>query len=287
ALELANQVDCQDRMGNLEELVAAAAAYDEEAGDEASLAGFLERIALVGTADEKDGREAGPDSEETAVTLMTIHAAKGLEFPVVFIPGLEEGIFPSLRDGDGDEDIAEERRLAYVAFTRAREQLVLLHARSRRVWDNFLHNDYSRFLDEIPQQCKTVRRCAPAKKWMTGGREHQDERERGCGFGGGGSYDFDQRSSFGDEPVFSAGSGYKGIVSAGTGKGAARSTRRIVTVEEADDDAAFPRGVLVRHKVFGIGSVEGGSGRGPDRKLEVRFPQYGVKTIVARFVQRT
>src|SRR6185436_1887108 len=117
--------------------VTIASDYDDEtASEEMSLDGFLERIALSAPADERGATAQGAPPGE-AVTLMTVHIAKGLEFPVVFLTGMEDGLFPSTRgrDGQSDEDqLEEERRLAYVAITRAKDKLILTLARERRVW---------------------------------------------------------------------------------------------------------------------------------------------------------
>jgi DNA helicase-2/ATP-dependent DNA helicase PcrA len=113
----------------------------------ARISDFLERLALAQPGDE----EPPPD----CVQLLTIHVAKGLEWPVVFVTGLEDGLFPSLRDredGDVESGIEEERRLMYVAITRARERLYLTHARTRRVWGEIRPCDPSRFLDELPRR---------------------------------------------------------------------------------------------------------------------------------------
>ncbi len=261
-LEIEDKVDGPDRLRNLGELVAAAAAYDAEAGPEGTLTGFNERIALTASADAEDGRGE-------SVTMMTIHAAKGLEFPVVFVCGLEEGMFPSLRDGDLDGEVEEERRLAYVAFTRAMERVVLTYAKTRRSYDGIRANPPSRFLGELPADCVAVRarpRAAPPVRRPGLGWSGRGGGGRG---GGGGSVrrtseasdDHDQRAGSDDEPTY-------------------------YVDDTGDDDPVFPRGARVRHRIFGVGQIEDGSGRGPDRKLTVRFPGHGVKTIVARFVER-
>lgn len=132
------------RQENLKELAGVAAEY-EGFTDEPSFNGFLERIALVNDADEQKG-------EETGVTLMTVHNAKGLEFPVVFVMGMEEGVFPHIRSIGDTEQMEEERRLAYVAITRARERLYLINAWSRSLWGGVNYNPASRFLNEIPSE---------------------------------------------------------------------------------------------------------------------------------------
>ena len=130
------------RQENLRELAGVGAEYDERAA-EPTLTGFLEEISLITDTDRVDGEDAG-------VTLMTLHNAKGLEYPVVFIVGMEEGVFPHIRSlGDADQ-LEEERRLCYVGITRARERLYLLNAWSRSLWGGLNYNPASRFLSEIP-----------------------------------------------------------------------------------------------------------------------------------------
>jgi len=244
-LEIDDKVDGPERVRNLNELVAAAAAYDAEVGEGGTLTGFNERIALTGTADEKDGRGE-------SITLMTIHAAKGLEFPVVFLAGMEDGTFPALRDGDLSDELEEERRLAYVAITRARDRLVLSWARLRRSYDQIRRNEPSRFLANIPAGCLALRSRRPAPRPEMAPRPAPPPREPDI-----------------DEPPPAA------------------SDERVYYIEdEGDDDPVFPRGALVRHRVFGVGEIAEGSGRGPDRKLAIVFPGHGRKTIVARYVER-
>ena len=130
------------RQENLRELAGVGAEYDERAA-EPTLTGFLEEISLITDTDRVEGEDAG-------VTLMTLHNAKGLEYPVVFIIGMEEGVFPHIRSlGDADQ-LEEERRLCYVGITRARERLYLLNAWSRSLWGGLNYNPASRFLSEIP-----------------------------------------------------------------------------------------------------------------------------------------
>ena len=150
--ELAKSFDPQaeSRTENLEELVSVATEYEEGEvieGEEISLSGFLERVSLVADSDQiPDGEDHGG-----VVTLMTLHTAKGLEFPTVFLTGMEEGIFPHSRTlGDRDE-VEEERRLAYVGLTRARKRLYITRAEYRSSWGAPAYNPASRFLSEIPE----------------------------------------------------------------------------------------------------------------------------------------
>ncbi len=151
--ELRGSADPQDenRVENLGELVEVAREFDDErleTGEEASLEDFLERVSLVADADQiPDG---APGADGGVVTLMTLHTAKGLEFPVVFLTGLEDGTFPHLRSLGDPTELEEERRLAYVGITRARTRLHLSRASVRSAWGSPQYNPASRFLDEIP-----------------------------------------------------------------------------------------------------------------------------------------
>ena len=130
----------ESRFENVKELITVAAGHE-------TLDSLLESVALVQDQDSYDGTS-------DAVTLMTLHSAKGLEFPVVFIVGMEEGVFPHSRSLLDNHELEEERRLCYVGITRAKERLYLLHSRARRLWGNMQVNLRSRFIDEIPAEVK-------------------------------------------------------------------------------------------------------------------------------------
>ncbi len=142
-LENENSIESQGRLENIAELVGNARDFD-------SLEGFLESVSLV--ADSDDLRDDG-----TEVVLMTLHTAKGLEFPVVFVVGMEDGVFPHQRTLEEPREIEEERRLAYVGITRARERLYLTHAWSRSLWGDTQYFPPSRFLDEVPETLVRMR----------------------------------------------------------------------------------------------------------------------------------
>jgi DNA helicase-2/ATP-dependent DNA helicase PcrA len=127
------------------ELVSAAREY-EARDPEPSLGGFVDQLSLLSEADEESG------NRNARVWLMTMHAAKGLEFPVVFIAGLEDGLFPHSRARDDEDELEEERRLCYVGMTRARSRLVLTSAARRRVFGEYQATSPSRFLDEVPSE---------------------------------------------------------------------------------------------------------------------------------------
>ncbi len=143
-LESERTIEAEGRIENIKELVGVAAEHEGRFPDE-GLAGFLEQVALVSEQDEYD-------EEAPAVTLMTLHNAKGLEFPVVFIVGLEDGVFPHYRSMGDSAELEEERRLAYVGITRARERLYVCHAWSRSLFGTTSYNPPSRFLSEIPAE---------------------------------------------------------------------------------------------------------------------------------------
>ncbi len=274
-LEAEDTEESRQRLGNLAELVTVAADYDDEAGADGTVAGFLERIALASPSDGQLG--AGDGAEQHRVRMTTIHAAKGLEFPVVFLCGLEDGLFPSLREREGqDEDaqLEEERRLAYVALTRAMDRLVLTAARTRRTWGEIRVQTPSRFLDDIPAAClaRPRRGATPVAAVSSGGgwpragapamarRPDRPAPRRSLGT----TYDeHDQRSHDDDEPSFDLDGD--------------RGTARL-------REDRIGAGARVRHVQFGAGRVVDAQGQGKDRKLVIEFPDVGYKTVLARFV---
>ena len=145
-IQASDEEDAEDRIANIDELLTKIQLYEEE-NPEGTLSGFLEEVALVSDLD-------AVDEEDSRVLLMTVHSAKGLEFPVVFLSGMEDGIFPSYMtiNSGNEEDIEEERRLAYVAITRAKDVLMISSARARMVRGETQYNAISRFVREIPQE---------------------------------------------------------------------------------------------------------------------------------------
>ena len=161
ALEAERTIEAQGRMENLQELVGVAQEY-QAAADEPSLSNFLQEISLFSDQDAIRG-------EQSLVTLMTLHNAKGLEFRAVFMIGMEEGIFPHSRSLE-EAMLEEERRLAYVGMTRARERLTLTHASQRSLWGNRNYNLPSRFLDELPEEASSASGCVPLRGRATAPR---------------------------------------------------------------------------------------------------------------------
>ncbi|MEZ0054043.1 DNA helicase-2/ATP-dependent DNA helicase PcrA [Mycobacterium sp. MAA66] len=189
-LEASSDPQDQARLDNLNELVSVAHEFsidlanaqslreeelDEDIPDTGALAAFLERVSLVADADEL------PEHGDGVVTMMTLHTAKGLEFPVVFVTGWEDGMFPHMRALGDPTELSEERRLAYVGITRARQRLYLSRAKVRSSWGQPMLNPESRFLQEIPQELIDWRRVEPPPSLSASGRYGQGGQ--GGGFG--------------------------------------------------------------------------------------------------------
>jgi DNA helicase-2/ATP-dependent DNA helicase PcrA len=225
------------RRENVEELVNVVAQFEQDPGyEDKTLDGFLDRISLVSDVDDYDDKS-------NRVTLMTLHSAKGLEFPFVFLVGLEEGLFPHHRRGEGGEDLEEERRLCYVGMTRAKEWLYLTNAERRRVLGSERFNFPSRFIEEIPPELMTRKTAERAMAFRV------DEE------GGEGPY-LDYSDSQIDE------------VSAEFGE-----------IDSGDLEA----GAWVKHPKFGPGVVRSREGRGEDLKVWVYFPSVGTKKLKVKY----
>jgi DNA helicase-2/ATP-dependent DNA helicase PcrA len=185
---------------------------------------------------------------------MTMHAAKGLEFPVVVIAGLEEGLFPHSRAGEEEEEIEEERRLCYVGMTRAQSNLVLTSAARRRVFGEYQATEPSRFLDEIPAEL--VERIAPV--WKAA-----------------------YQSAFGHSHYEFRTNPY-----ARKGRGRARETETSYAYENEDQSAIGLRtGMRVRHLQFGVGTVIAVEEHNDDLKITVKFASVGVKKLLAKYAK--
>jgi DNA helicase-2/ATP-dependent DNA helicase PcrA len=244
-----NTEEANERLENLMELVSSAAEY-ESRDPEPSIGGFVDRLSLLSEADEESG------TREAKVWMMTMHAAKGLEFPLVVIAGLEEGLFPHSRSAEDQEELEEERRLCYVGMTRARAQLILTSAARRRVFGEYQATNPSRFLDEVPAEL--VERVSP-----TYSSSHQSAFNHG-------HYEF-RTNPYGRK---------------GKGPSRARETEAAYRYEEEDQSGHELRaGMRVRHAQFGVGSVIAVEEHNDDMKITVRFNLVGVKKLLARYAK--
>jgi DNA helicase-2/ATP-dependent DNA helicase PcrA len=262
------------RIENLRELVNAA--MDSRDRGE-TLAEFLDHAALVSDADQYD--------ENARVTLMTLHAAKGLEFPLVFLIGLEEGLFPHSRTLLVPDDIEEERRLCYVGMTRAMDTLILTRARYRRRYGTDMPEASvpSRFLEEVPQELI-----------QDLGTPRERSQRTSSDYGSSRHYayeDEDQRPQYGRQKTAQrsnySGPSYNSIDNiaeffASRGK---KFTRPKVEVPATTGRTGFKPGQRVRHPKYGEGTVYKREGDGEDAKITVQFPRYGLKKLVEKYAQ--
>ena len=278
ALAELDQAEAKDRTANVKELVSNAVSYANNTPD-ATLEAFLEEVALVADIDNYD-------SSAPATVMMTVHSAKGLEFPVVFLTGMEEGVFPGSQTiGSSDEEMEEERRLAYVAITRAKKELYILHCQSRMVFGRTEYHPVSRFVEEIPEEfCKYE---GSGADYTYGSDEYAAARKR--------SYSFEDDSD-------GVQSGSRGQVSgaANAGKtGVKRPTyggafAYVKAHEEAERRAKaaqntthFSVGERVSHPVFGSGTVLGVKPLSGDVLYEVAFDTAGTKKVMGNFAKMT
>jgi DNA helicase-2/ATP-dependent DNA helicase PcrA len=247
-LETDRSIEAQGRIENIQELSGVAmetAARDPDAG----LAEFLELVSLVGDQDEYD-------EDESTVTLMTLHIAKGLEFPVVFVVGMEDGVFPHFRSMTDTHELEEERRLAYVGITRAQQRLYLTHAWSRTLYGQTNYNPPSRFLGEIPEALLDAKESETRV-------QRASARRRGGGSGGYSVVGLPGRSD-----AVQVEPGWTPPSSAGLPK---------------RDAPAIVAGDTVQHERWGEGVVVTTNGYGDDAEATIRFGEVGEKRVLLAY----
>ena len=284
--ELRASEDPQDqtRVENLAELHAVATEF-EQAEPEGDLTDFLERVSLVADSDQIPSDDGGDDDGEAkpdqgVITLMTLHTAKGLEFPVVFLTGMEDGTFPHMRSLADTDQLAEERRLAYVGLTRARQRLYISRAAVRTAWG--VPNEFppSRFLDELPDELLDWRRRESSNDRLRGpggflgGRSGYASGSGGYGSGGGSSTQTSWKKSSaasraGEPPRTAPGSG-----GATFGSATPRPDAAIPTLSVGD---------RVTHDAYGLGTVVAVEGGGPNAVAKVDFGTEGTKRLLLRY----
>ncbi|MBG6218535.1 DNA helicase-2/ATP-dependent DNA helicase PcrA [Arthrobacter sp. CAN_A6] len=264
-LRTSNDPQDESRVENLAELVAVVREYERDNPD-GTLGDFLEQVSLVADADQiPDAPEGSPAEVERAVaearrqgvvTLMTLHTAKGLEFPVVFLTGMEQGIFPHQRSATDPKELAEERRLAYVGLTRARERLYLTRSEVRSMWGQSQYNPASQFVGEVPEELIVWKREGAAKPaWTTGG-SISGPRFSGSYWGAGGG---------------------------GTSSAPAKAIGRVQPQKEV---VSVGVGDRVNHASFGNGTVLAVEGSGDKTVAKVKFDA-GEKRLLLRYAPLT
>ena len=310
--------DAADRMQNLGQLVNNVKNYCDQHGEDATLEGYLEDIALISDIDSYN-------ESADQVVLMTIHSAKGLEFPYVFLIGMEEGVFPSEMSKYSEADLEEERRLAYVGITRAKKELYISNSVTRMLYGRTQRNEPSRFLREIePEYMEETRSPALERRSQMGGwgSSYSDTvpggasgysgasgwgRSRSGGYGSGyssgylnseyngGSRGFGSEyagrgsssSGFGSSAPRSTGSFGAGYSSAGTSRNSAKPISFTGTPAAQKPAANTPKhyepGDIVEHKVFGRGKVLKVKPAAGDQIVEINFEKVGVKKTMANF----
>ncbi len=269
-----NTLESQARIENIDEFLSVTMDF-EARNEDKTLVAFLTDLALIADIDSM-GSDADEGAQTDAIVLMTMHSAKGLEFPVVFVIGMEESVFPHSRALSDDEELEEERRLAYVGITRAEKQLYLTCARMRTLFGRTGMNMPSRFLDEIPENVKTG---------AAGGGGFGRSGGRGSsGFGGG--YSAPRSGS----PAAS-GSGRPSFGGAGSGvrvstplDGAKAGSSASASAGAAESPAGIAAGDRVAHAKWGEGTVVAVKGNGNDMELQIAFPApTGIKRLLAAF----
>ena len=264
ALEDENSIEAENRIENLEEFLTVAVQFEEEEADN-DLSTFLEGITLSSDID-------GMDDEEESVTLMTLHSAKGLEFPVVFLVGMEEGIFPGYKSIGEPKELEEERRLCYVGITRAKNNLYLTCSRQRTMFGSTSCNPVSRFVKEIPENMlegANKIESEPENKFKDSNYEWSYGKS-----GNNGkvvSYKVDISSSK-PEPSFAF-------------KSAESFLAKLNSKAQGNDTdlSKYKEGQRIYHKRFGEGNISKIEPEGDDLKLDIQFDKVGHKRLMAKF----
>ena len=238
----AEKEESESRIENINELASNIIKYEEDNGENASLSGFLEEVSLMTDIDNYDG-------DADTVVMMTMHSAKGLEFPVVFLPGFEEGIFPGVQSMYNPSELEEERRLAYVGITRAKQRLYILNADSRMIYGSTNRNKQSRFAIEIPPELVERTRAKDWKKPEPGVEMPKS------------AYESRQKSTFSSKSF---------------GQIPSQKPQSCERLSEGD---------RVGHKVFGNGVVMSATPMGNDVLLEILFDGVGTKKLMSNFAR--
>ena len=272
ALEEEKTIEAENRLENLDEFLTVAMEFEKEEAEN-TLQDFLEGMTLSSDIDNVE-------ETEDSVTLMTLHSAKGLEFPAVFLVGMEEGIFPGFRSIGEPEAIEEERRLCYVGVTRARENLFLTCSKMRTVFGSTSCNAPSRFLEEIPQELLD----GYDEAFGTGIKKQKEEKEYAWTYGNSKikSYNI---NSIASKTVAAASSAFGKASSFGRSAESFLSGLGKSTSSESVDLSKYSAGVRVFHKKFGEGVITKTEPEGEDLKVDISFDKVGHKRLMAKFAK--
>ena len=258
----------EERKANVMEVLANLVRYMED-NEGGTLTGFLEEVALMTDLDNYN-------TEAESTVMMTLHSAKGLEFPVVFIVGMEEGLFPGNQVMYDPTELEEERRLCYVGITRAKEKLYITNARSRMLFGNTSFTRPSRFLAEIPDELTDFERNAPQQTFYGG--------YSGSSYGGGSGSSFSGGTRmFSGEKSYSKTSSAPKTKAGGFANGGFSSTPKKTTTDNVTLD--FKVGDTVEHKTFGKGMIVSAKAMGGDMLLEIAFDTCGTKKVMAKMAK--
>ncbi len=267
ALEQENTIEAENRIANLEEFLTVAVEFEEESAEN-SLSEFLEGITLSSDLDNME-------EETESVTLMTLHSAKGLEFPVVFLIGMEEGIFPGHQSMLEPKDLEEERRLCYVGITRAKENLFLTCSKQRTVFGSTSYNPISRFLEEIPRDLLQ----GSQEVFGDSTTEENDFEDSSYTW----TYGKPKHHVINTEPI--------GVSAKSSNVFAFRSAESFLNnlgnaVSPKNVDLSqYESGVRVFHKKFGEGTISNVEPEGDDLKVDISFDKVGNKRLMAKFAK--
>ncbi|WCT55302.1 DNA helicase PcrA [Paenibacillus kyungheensis] len=280
-LQRENTLESKARLENIEEFLSVTMEFEKN-NEDRSLISFLTDLALIADIDTV-GDE--PEEDDDAVVLMTMHSAKGLEFPTVFIIGMEEGVFPHSRAFQDNEELEEERRLAYVGITRAEKNLFLSCAQMRTLFGRTTANPPSRFLEEIPEEFKEDTAVAPNYRRGGAGRGTSSYGSGNRSFGG-------STSSFGSKrentAAFGSGSSARAVPGSTNARVTVTTGATPKPVAAGGGSDSFQAGDKVSHGKWGIGTIVAVKGTGNDMELQIAFPApTGLKRLLAGFAPIT
>ena len=272
ALEAEKTIEAENRIANLEEFLTVAIEFEEEFAEN-SLSDFLEGITLSSDLDNID------EEEEETVTLMTLHSAKGLEFAVVFLIGMEEGIFPGRQSMMEPQELEEERRLCYVGITRAKENLFLTCSKQRTIFGSTSYNPVSRFLEEIPQE------LLEGYEQSFGTKTNKEEMFKNSPYSWtyGSKNNSEVKSYKINEKQPAMASAKSNNFAFRTAESFLNNIGKKVGMKKEVDLSKYEAGVRVFHKKFGEGTINLVEPEGEDLKVDINFDKVGHKRLMAKY----